>query len=154
MIKENELKGMEFPGYRLAGDEANCTFDFMKDLFEGTNNNMYKLPIAITSDQIKSGGLLNSKTEDCIVISNTDHTSGYFKYCITMRKQINTLAVDMWYFGTSTLTAEKHTVEERTQGGLIGKAINMVKGFDQRAYEEEYAYYGMLEETFKKCFNS
>ncbi len=153
MIKENELRETNNPGYRLSGEDANLTLEVMKSMFEGANNSMYNLPIEIEYEQIKSGGVFNSKTEDCLSITNTQHRSAYFKYCIIMRKQINTLIVQMKYYGSSLLTAEWELAEARKNGGLIGKAIGALKGFDQAAFDEEYAYYDMLMQTFAQLFS-
>ena len=151
MIKENELKVMENAGYRLSGDDANITVEDMKVMLEKSNEQTFNLPIKIYIDQLKTGGMFNSKTEDCLIISNTER-SGYMSHCITMRKQMGTLIIQMYTKGASVLTMEYELVQARSNSGLFGKAINAIKGFDQAALDEEYAYYDMLKTTYGKIF--
>ena len=45
------------------------------------------LPIEIELDEIKSGGLLNSKIDPCLVIRNTEHPRDYFAWVLPFKSQ-------------------------------------------------------------------
>ena len=157
MIKENELRNTDFPGFHWTGETAEMvSLDGVKSVFEQKNAELYNLPVEITFEQIKSGGLLNSKVEDCLIITNTYHRTGYFKYCIRLNKQtqINTARLTLSYYGYSKLGEEYAESEARKNGGLLGKAIGALKGFDNAAFEEEGMYYSFIEKTFEQAFGA
>ena len=152
MIKENLLQETENCAFRLSGDNANVTLEMIKKLYEEKNSELYNLPVSFSYEQIKSGGMLKSQMTDCLIIQNPSHLHDYFIFCIIITKQYNTALVQLKYYGTSTLTAEWQVAEARKNSGLIGKAIGAIKGFDQASFDEENAYYAMLQETYRALF--
>lgn len=152
MIKESLLHETDNNAFRLSGDDANVTLDMIKRLYEEKNSILYNLPVTFSYEQIKSGGMFNSQITDCLIIQNPSHLYDYFTFCIFITKQYNTALVQLKYYGTSTLTAEWQVAEARKNAGLIGKAIGAIKGFDQASFDEENAYYAMLQETYRAIF--
>ena len=152
IIKFNDLKPTGKPGYRLRGDNATMvSLPIIQELLLQYNDENFGLPITITNDQIKSGGLFNPHIEDCLILTNTEHGKDYFKYCITLKKQGKMATVDMRYYGWSILTEKKGRAEERGNK-ISGMIINMVKGTDEVGMDAEYEYYEMLETMFGEVF--
>lgn len=145
MIKRDQLKSSDKPGIRYSGENAEIlNARFVRDLLESRNKEGYGLPIEISVDQVKSGGLLNSTVEDCVIITNTEHPSDYFKYCLTVQKQGRMAYLTIYYYGTSTLTGKANQSEAR-KGSLGGMLLNAISGVNQAAYDMEYQYYDMLD---------
>jgi len=152
MIRFNDLKSTEKPGYRLRGENANViSLPIIQELLLQYNDEQFGLPITIKNDQIKSGGIFNSHIEDCLILTNTEHENDYFKYCITLKKQGKMATIDMQYYGRSVLTGKKGK-EEARDNTISGMIINMVKGTSQVAMDAEYEYYAMLETMFGEVF--
>lgn len=153
MIYASELKPIEKPNYRIREDDTPITLAGIKSYFESYNNENYGLPIRISFDQIKSGGLFNSTLEDCLSIINVQHENDYFKYCLTLRKQGRIAMVAMTYYGQSALTGQKNKQQEREQNGSLGGILmNLFSSVDETQYAAEYDYYDMLEEMFSEMF--
>ena len=152
MIKLNELKPTDKPGYRVRGNLAiDISLPLIRETLLEYNDENYGLPITIASEQIKSGGLLNSQVEDCLILTNTEHSYDYFKYCITLKKQGKMATVNMRYYGQSKHTGEMNKAEERGKK-LGGMLFNAIKGTDQAGFDAEYEYYDMLEQMFSEVF--
>lgn len=154
MIKLTELKDTENPGVRLRGTAAeDANLDLLSELLLNANENEYGLPISIQKDTVKSGSLLKPVLEDCLLITNEDHPTDYFKYCLLLRRQGKMATVAMFYYGTSVLTGKMNRAAERKNSGTLrGMVANAVFGPDQTAYEAEYEYYNMLEQLFEEVF--
>ncbi len=153
MIKVSELKDTGKPGYRISEAQVGgvITLDLLKQLFVKTNDEMYGLPVSVSKDQLKSGGLMNSTIEDCLVITNTAHPTDYFKYCITLKKQGKMAFICLNYYGSSVLTGKMHKADERKKSGsLSGMLLNAISGPNEAAYDEEYNYYDMIENIFSE----
>ncbi len=153
MIKASELKDTGKPGYRASEAQIGyvITLDFLKQEFEKTNDEVYGLPVSIVKDQLKSGGLLSSTIEDCLVITNTEHPTDYFKYCITLKKQGKIATIRLNYYGSSVLTGKMNKADERKRSGsLSGMLLNAISGPNEAAYQEEYGYYDMIENIFRE----
>lgn len=152
MIKAAELKDTGKPGYRVKGD---ITLKTLKSELKWINQEEYELPIRFYFDQIKSGGLFNSSVDKCLILENWEHPSDYFKYCITIRKQGKLTMVMMNYYGLSKLTGKANWTEARRRNGTLGGIIiNAISGVNQADLQEEYDYYGMIEEMFESFFNA
>lgn len=148
MIKAKELKSNDQPGYRFGGDDAQqINISLLKQLLEQVNEEKYGLPISVVVDQVSSGGLFNSSSEDCLVITNTEHT-GYFKFVTILRKQGKFATLSWNYYGYSDLTYQKAKTESRS--GIGGMLMNAINGFNEQAYEEEYEYYTLLRSMFEE----
>lgn len=148
MIKAKDLKSNDQPGYRFGGEAAQqINISLLKALLEEVNEEKYGLPISVTIDQVTSGGLFNSTVEDCLVITNTEH-SGYFKFVTILRKQGKFATLSWNYYGYSELTYQKAKTESRS--GLGGMLMNAINGVNEQAYIEEYEYYHLLRSIFEE----
>lgn len=153
MIKSSELKPSGKNGYRFSAQTASdLNLDLIRIMLLECNNEQFGLPITVTKEQIKSGNILKSTIEDCLILANTAHQSDYFKYCLTLRKQGKMATVSLQYYGGSVLTAKMEQTQERAHKGLSGMIGNALFGVDQSAYDAEYEYYAMLEELFQAAF--
>lgn len=152
MIKLDELKPTEKPGYRMRGPVAEAiTLPLIKENLTKINDEQFGLPIKVENERIKSGGLFKSTEEECLILTNTSHPNDYFKYCITLSKQGKMATVNMRYYGSSKLTGDMNRAEERG-GKLSGMLMNAIVGVDKAAMQAEYEYYDMLEELFVEVF--
>lgn len=152
MIKVAELKDTGKPSYHVRED---INLKMIKLELKWINQEEYGLPIRFYFDQIKSGGLFNSSVEKCLILENEVHPTDYFKYCITIRKQGRLTMVMMNYYGSSRLTGKANQTEERRRSGTLGgMIINAIAGVNQAELQEEYDYYGMIEEMFDSLFNA
>lgn len=147
MIKATELKSTEKPGIRYRGDmAATLTLGVVKELIERCNEENYGLPIQIRADQIKQGNLLRATIEDCLIVTNTQHSGDYFKYCLTLRKQGKMATLAFQYYGMSVLTGKANETEERKKSGTFsGFLLNKAFGVNQAELDAEYEYYEMLD---------
>lgn len=150
MIKATELKDTGKPGFRIREEQGFClTLGMIKEKFIEENEKSYGLPIKILDEQVKSGGIFNSSIEDCLIITNIEHVTDYFKYCITLRKQGRIATVQLNYYGMSKLTGKMNAAEERKKNGsLSGMLINAIAGPNKEAVQTEYDYYDMVEQIF------
>lgn len=145
MLKRDDLKSTGKPGVRYERDTAEViSISLIQQLLKQENEEKFGLPIEISVDQVKSGGFFNSTTEDCIVITNKEHVSDYFKYCLTLQRQGKMAYLSIWYYGVSVLTGKANQTEAR-KGSLGGMLLNAVSGVNQSAYDAEYQYYDMLD---------
>ncbi|MBS1402785.1 MAG: hypothetical protein HPZ79_07360 [Oscillospiraceae bacterium] len=154
MIKAKELKPTERTGVRLRGKDAEfITLSILQEMLLKKNEDTFGLPISIRDDKLESGGLFSGTVQDCLIITNTEHPSDYFKYCVTLNKQGKMATIIMQYYGQSELTGKANRAEERKRSGsLRGALANAVLGFDEAAYAAEYEYYDMLEQLFNEIF--
>ena len=152
MIKFDDLKPAGTPTYRLRGElAAEISLSIIGNELMIYNDENFGLPISILEDQIKSGGLFRSQIEDCLILTNTDHSKDYFKYCITLKKQGKMATVNMQYYGMSLLGWEKDKAEKR-RDTFSGTIMNLVKGNNEVGYAAENEYYDMLEMLFREVF--
>lgn len=150
MIKRDMLQSTGKPSVRYRAENAAVlSIGLIQQLLEAQNEESYGLPIDISVDQVKSGGLFNSSVEDCIVITNTEHPSDYFKYCLLLQRQGKMAYLSINYYGSSVLTAKAQQSEAR-KSSLSGRLVNAVTGVNQAAYDAEYQYYDMLDELIQE----
>lgn len=119
------------------------------------------IPVAFKSDQVKSGGLFNSSTEDCVVLYHPEHEKDYFNFCIRVSHQGNYAFVSINDCGHSKLrgnAAARDDVKEKLKGGSGGEKVGALVGYgigylisggaDKVKLEQENQYYQCLEEIF------
>ena len=132
--------------------------EFEKPLREKAEE--YGIPLRVTYDQIKSGGLLNSATTDCICLFQPNHERDYFKFIIYVESTGNLSDVRFGYTGTSQASKDLAMYEyNKKKGSLSGMAFNsiknVVKGSAQKE-KDENQYYSIindiLNETIEKVF--
>ena len=151
MLHDNDLKPCDGLNFRLSGEVAEkLSLDVLKALIKEKNEQSYDLPIKFSRDSVKHGGLFNSSTEECMIITNKEHPDDYFRYCAILRKNGRHGTLQFFYCGQSVLTGKKNQEAERSKK-LSGMLINALVRVDQTKYDEEYQYYAdldnLLEET-------
>lgn len=154
MIKATELKSTGKAGIRFRSDDAAAlNLESVKEMILKNNEESYGLPIQISKEQIKSGNLLKSTIEDCLIITNKEHPGDYFKYCLTLRKQGKMATISFQYYGSSILTGKAQDTEDRKKTGTLGGMLaNALFGVDQAAFDAEYEYYAMLDSLLQETF--
>lgn len=83
MIKADELREFR-PVVRYQNGEG-ITLSTVQEAIKDCAMKM-GIPVAFTSDQVKSGGLFNSSVEDCIVMYHPQHERDYFRFCIRVKR--------------------------------------------------------------------
>ncbi len=165
MLKDKDLKELR-PTYKYMNG-ANITLPSIQNALADTSNR-YQIPIAFYRDQIKTGGLLNSKVNDCLVLYHPAHRKDYCKVAISISRQGTMAFVRTDEFGTSKnmsrLSARSAAVGSLKTGwrnanragnyspgmslvgGLTGAAIGGLRaiGGSRAKQEEENLYYGAL----------
>lgn len=148
MINAKDLKVNEnVMGIRLTPKDSGITLSFIKGFLLEKNEELYGYPIEIVEDKIKSGGLFNAVYDECLVITNTEHRTDYFKFVICLRRAGNTGTITCHYYGNSELTYKKNRDEDR-KNKLTGMIANSLFGVNQAAFAQEYDYYNAIDGLF------
>lgn len=135
-------------GFRVQDPKHEVTLSVIRDAILQKNLQTYNIPLEITFDEIKMGGLLSSSVEECLVLSNPCHDD-YFKHAVQLRRQGDMVTLDMRTFGYSKLTEQHHKQQERkTKGTLTGFIAGNLLGPNEAEYAAEYDYYDMLDALF------
>lgn len=84
MIKEKELLELR-PEYRyMQGQEI--TLDKIQNAIQNKALS-YQIPVGFYNDQIKTGGLLDSQTMECLVLYHPEHKNDYYKIVVSIKRQ-------------------------------------------------------------------
>lgn len=155
MIKADELR--EFRPVVRYKDGKDITLqavqNAIKDYAQGIG-----IPVAFYPDQVKSGGMFNKTTEECIVLYHPDHQNDYFKICIRVNHQGTYAFVSAMDFGKSKQLKKADQVEAYREsrrgqsmsykvGSLIGQGITSI-GRSKSKLEEEQNYYACIIDIF------
>lgn len=155
MIKSDKL--MEFrPSVRYK-DGSSLTLSVLQEAIEDCAQGM-DIPVAFYKDEVKSGGLFNSSTEECLVMYHPEHENDYFKFCIRIGRQGTYAFVSVTNFGTSKQMAKAERAEFAKEdrkgktmsykvGSMIGSGIANI-GKNKRKLEEEQMYYQCVFDIF------
>jgi len=165
MLKEKELR--EFCSTYQFSKGEEMTLQRIQDEIE-KKSQQYEVPIAFYGEQIKSGGILNSTIDDCIVIYHPEHQKDYYKIAVCIRYQGKIAFVSFNDFGESKnlkkLSARNAAGSAVKQGwsnagrngnyspgmsltmGLMGGAIGALRsiGGSKAKQEAENNYYAAL----------
>lgn len=162
MIKADDLREFR-PQVRYQNGES-ITLTTVQDAIKDCAMRM-GIPVAFTSDQVKSGGLFNSNIDDCLVMYHPEHERDYFRFCIRIRRQGSYAFVDIHEFGTSKQMNKAYRSElakesvkgyfkagnEYDTGKMIGQAIGGALGSigkSKAKLEEEQMYYQCVFDIF------
>lgn len=144
MIKANKLKDVS-GGYISLNAEKDDTLELWQDMMVFVlgkrNDESYGLPLNIYKDEVKSGGLLSSKIEPCVIIENGNHPNDYFKYVLLLHEQRGDILFDVWNYGNSRQFENEMMGKNR---GLGGAVRNAVFGSKDKWQEESQYYDGVL----------
>lgn len=155
MIKADDLREFR-PGVRYkdgSGVTLQTVQDATKDAAQGIG-----IPVAFYADQVKSGGLFNSSTEDCICLYHPEHQNDYFKFCIRVTHQGTFAFVSVNDFGKSSQMLKAGRTEAYKEdrkgkdmsykiGSMIGQGISTL-GKNKQKLEQEQMYYQCVMDIF------
>lgn len=155
MIKEKELR--EFRDTVRYSNGEGITLQTVRDAIKDCAMKM-GIAVAFRSDQVKVGGLLNSTTDDCLVMYHPEHENDYFKFCIRVRRQGVYAFVSINDFGQSKQMnkagrAEAYQNDRQGRemsykiGSMIGQAVTTI-GRSKAKLEEEQMYYQCICDIF------
>lgn len=165
MLKEKDLREFR-PTYRY----PNGTGITLQSIQNAIRNkaNQYQIPVAFASEKIKSGGMLNSTVEDCLILYHPEHQKDYYNIAISIKRQGTMAFVSANDFGESKnlkkINAKSAAGSALKQGwknagkegnwspgmslvsGAIGGAVGALRslGGSKGKQEEENNYYGAL----------
>ena len=134
---------------------SHITYDSLANVLkEGAD--AFGIPMAYYMDEVKSGGLLKKRTEDCLVIYNPEHKNDYYNFCIKLSKMGNVAFLDTYIFGSSRLASSRAagksiTGEDGSDGlgffkGVLGKVVH--GGYSQADADMEDNYYTLISDIF------
>ena len=129
------------------------------------------IDLAIESDQIKRGGMLNSSIADCLIIYHPSHRRDYYNFALSdegtsfvlynfgeskNQKKLNNRQAGANTFSAGYKQANKNAAEGKMvgmalgTGALIGgiKALSSIGGSKAKQQEED-AYYSQIIEMVK-----
>lgn len=154
MIKKNILRPIpNMPGIRAQVDDPSVyKLNSMAEMIKDLNEKKYGLPIQVSLDEVKSGGMFNSTTEDCIVITNKNFEKDYYKFVVIMRTTGKVLIVEPYYFGISSMALKMDMAEQRSHS-IKGSLFNAIAGPNQTKWQEETDYYGLVQTLLQEVFS-
>ena len=155
MIKDKDLREFR-PTVRYQNGNG-VTLQTVQEAIKQAAMN-FGIPVSFYADQVKSGGLLNSSTEDCLVLFHPEHQNDYFKFCIRVKRQGAYAFVYINDFGQSKqmnkdARADAYREDRRGQslsykmGSMIGQAVTTI-GKSKAKLEEEQNYYQCIFDIF------
>jgi len=98
MLKEKDLNEIR-PTFRYPNGQEITLGNIQNALADCAAG--YQIPVAFSNDQIKSGGLLNSSVDDCLIMYHPDHVKDYYKIAISVKRQGTMAFVSTYQFGES-----------------------------------------------------
>ena len=137
--------------------ESNQAFDliWVKEKAEKANQEEYGFPISFREDEVlMGGGLFSKEYQKCLVITNTEHGSNYFEFCIMARKTGKVATMSLYYTGSSKNIGNKNFKEANERKGLSGLVLSKMSGFNQAAYDQENDYYDSVIQMLSEIFGS
>lgn len=142
MIKMKDLSATNLRRYHFVNAQG-ANIEWARNAIKNALNERNKhfgLPIRISCETVKFGGLLSSQQNPCLLIQNTKHPYDYFQYCIIFKFQGNTITLETWYYGTSQLAQKAATGKLSGLGGMVKNAAFGT----QDKWKEEQKYYSAL----------
>lgn len=160
MIKSDTLREFR-PSVRYK-DGRSITLQTVQNALQDAAKSL-GIPVAFYADQVKSGGLLNSSVEDCIVMYHPEHESDYFKFCIRIGRQGTYALVLVNDFGKSkqmnkAAYVENYKADRRGKemgyqiGSIIGQSL-MTVGRSKKKLEDEKMYYQCVFDIFDEIIS-
>ena len=160
MISVNVLG--EFRPQARCKNGKDITLEILQRAIQNTAEK-YEIPVAFYPDQVKTGGFLNSTTEDCFVLYHPAHKTDYYNMVIRVKHQGTYAYIDVNLYGKSKLLgheANKQGIKDTWRDDKSGDgkmAVSLLKGAfsamsavakgGKPALEDEKRWYGMLEDV-------
>lgn len=160
MIKVDELREFR-PGVRCK-DGDGVTLQGIQTVLQEEAQNM-GIPVAFRSDEVKSGGFLNTSLEDCLVMYHPEHPDDYFKICFRVAHQGHYAFISINDFGQSKQVSKANRAEFAKQdrrgktmsykvGSMLSQGIMNI-GMNKQKLEEEQMYYSCLCDLLDEVFS-
>ena len=160
MLKADQLT--EYQSYR-APNGAGISLRYIN---EGMLNlsRQYQIPLAVTYEQIKYGGVFSSQTEECLLFYHPSHTNDYLGFCVTLRKQGTMAFITLSTYGVSKQLKisglKERGIQQRKGQSLSYKIGNKLaekiqtRGAKSLALGEENEYYNAVFSIFEELLNT
>lgn len=162
MIKADELREYK-PQVRFQNGDAITLMTVQEAIKEDAAK--FAIPVTFKNEQIKSGGLFNSSTEDCIVMYHPEHEKDYFNFCVRVQHQGVYAIVSVYELGQSKQMDKAyrsdiakqgvkdyiHSKDDMATGQAIGRMIGGALGSigkSKKKLEEEKNYYQYVATIF------
>ena len=131
----------------------------------------HSIPVTITSDTVKCGGLFSKDDRECLVLTSTEHKRNYYQYVLIIKTEYGRTYLTYCKMGQSKdmgkEAAKQGAREARNsyasqQGGLgahlgaaMGNAIGGIgAGKRQARIESEKNYYNLLENVVEETMSA
>lgn len=98
MIKEKELSAYRKPVCYENGSQL--SLDGIQNAFLNAANEL-QISLKISKNQIKSGGMLSSNVQDCLVLYHPNHQKDYYNFVVSIRRQGAMAFVSVDTYGSS-----------------------------------------------------
>ncbi|MEG0875230.1 MAG: hypothetical protein RSH79_07990 [Clostridiales bacterium] len=160
MIKSDSL-GEYRPPIRYK-DDAGVTLETVRSAITEYAANL-NIPVALSYDEVKSGGLFNPSTENSLVMYHPQHQDEYFKFCIRVAQQGTWVYVFVDSYGQSKQMKKANYAEGYRKdrkgkdmgykvASLVGQGITTI-GRNKQKFEEEKMYYECVSDLFEEIFS-
>lgn len=148
MLKEKSLV-TSVASFRVKDKDNRLNFDFIKRIIANEIPD-YGYRVTITMDELKTGGMFNSKTEKVLVVTNSDHPNDYYQYVFRLGKQGILTLYEVWLAGSSKLVNKDALTQSNFESAGFGErlAMNLVHSIhnNDAALSEEQGYYTAFEQ--------
>lgn len=163
LFREKDLINLRQVRYRDGEGVSLETLQFM--LAKAAN--AYDIPIEFDTNQIKYGGLINSKTLDCLMLYHPEHPGDYNSFLFTITIQGKYAFVSIYLNKVSTLEFVEEikgdirnfsSLNSYGKGfavaGLVGATLTGKLFHGKNKYEDEQNWYTMVKDIFDDVFES
>lgn len=157
MIKEKDLYD-EVRNYRIQSDTEIGLTVVKKEIERIAEE--FRVPIQVTYDEIKTGGLLSNATESCVIVAHPAHFNDYQRLCIRMSKMGLTMSFRVFATGFSKLHGKDAGANSASflcsvqgvGGMLAGAAIKKIFSSNRNKMNEEDDWYSCVFDILDTVF--
>lgn len=148
MLKEKSLV-TSVASFRVKDKDNVLNFDFIKRIITNEIPD-YGYRVTITLDELKTGGMLNSKTEKVLVVTNSEHLNDYYHYVFRLGKQGILTLYEVWLAGNSKLGNKDARAQQNFDNAVFSEKVvlNLAHKIHNRDadLDEEEKYYHIFEQ--------
>lgn len=120
------------------------------------------IPLAFSTDEVKSGGLFNKVSEPCLVLYHPEHEFDYFRFAVRSVQEGGRSIVTINTFGQSSQMKKDARAAWAKQdrrgksmsykvGSMIGSGIAGI-GRSKQKLEAEQRYYMLVQDLIEQVF--
>ena len=131
------------------------TLDMIQDALSNPESGLPTIGIPVTyeRDQIQSGGMFNKQIEDCLLLVNAQHPTGYFKFVFTVRTTGAVTTIGVYHCGYSDYIGKANVKESRKKSDFFpDKILGIFTQTDSKGIQEENDYYTLVFDVLKNVF--